>query len=135
MTHQLGRMELKPAKSRVLVGTKRKVTDKFCLSVRGTSIPSVTEKPAKSLGKMFDSTLKNTSALQATSSELGTWLTAVHKSGLPGKFKAWIHQHGILPRLFWLLLVYELPLTTVEGFKRMISHYLAQVVGAAFKPQ
>ncbi|KAK0146618.1 hypothetical protein N1851_014073 [Merluccius polli] len=32
-------------------------------------------------------------------------MTAVDKSGLPGKFKAWIYQHGVLPRILWPLLV------------------------------
>ncbi|XP_062387675.1 uncharacterized protein LOC134076569 [Sardina pilchardus] len=123
------RMEFKPAKSRALVVRKGKVTDRFRFSVGGTPIPSVTEKPVKSLGKMFDSTLKDTAALQATSSELGTWLSAVDKSGLPGKFKAWIYQHGILPRLLWPLLVYEVPLTTVEVFERRISQHLRRWLG------
>ncbi len=46
------------------------------------------------------------------------------KSRLPGKFKALIYQHGIRPRLLWPLLVYDIPLTTVEGFERKISHFL-----------
>ncbi|XP_049897834.1 uncharacterized protein LOC126388657 [Epinephelus moara] len=92
-------------------------------------IPSVGEKPVKSLGKIYDCTLKDTAALQATSEELGTWLTAVDKSGLPGKFKAWIYQHGILPRLLWPLLVYDVPLTTVECFERKVSCFLRKWLG------
>lgn len=34
-------------------------------------------------------------------------MKALHKSGLPGKYKAWGYQHGVLPRLLWPLLVYE----------------------------
>lgn len=48
----------------------------------------------------------------------------VDKSGLPGKFKAWIYQHGILPHLLWTLLIYEVPITIVEGFERKISQFL-----------
>ncbi|KAK0150652.1 hypothetical protein N1851_008245 [Merluccius polli] len=51
------------------------------------------------------------------------------KSGLPGKFKAWIYQHGVLPRILWPLLVYEFPITTVEGFERRISRYLRRWLG------
>lgn len=48
--------------------------------------------------------------------ELEGWLAAGEKSGLPGKFKAWIDQHGILPRTLWPLLVYDFTLSTVgEG--------------------
>ena len=34
----------------------------------------------------------------------------------------WIYQHWILPRPFWPLLFYEVPLTTVEGFKRNVLY-------------
>jgi len=44
--------------------------------------------------------------------------------GLPGKFKASIYQHGILLRIFWPLFVYEVPISTVEGFERRISRFL-----------
>lgn len=64
--------------------------------LRDTKIPSVSEKPVKSLGKLFIGNLKDTAAQQGTSDDLNTWLSAVDKSGLPGKFKAWIYQHGIL---------------------------------------
>lgn len=46
------------------------------------------------------------------------------RSGLPGKYKAWGYQHGILPRLLWPLLVYEVPLTTVEALERKINNFL-----------
>lgn len=38
-------------------------------------------------------------AVQGTSMELKSWLLTVDKSGLPGKFKAWIYQYAILPKL------------------------------------
>ncbi len=94
---------------------------KLSFSLEGVQIPSVS---VKSLGKIFDCTLRDTTALQATSNRLGTWMITVDKSGLPGKFKAWFYQYGILPRLLWPLLVYEVPLSSVEGFERKESHFL-----------
>lgn len=44
-------MSSKPAKSRSLVLNKASVTDKFCFRLGEHLIPSVTEKPAKSLGE------------------------------------------------------------------------------------
>lgn len=111
------RMVFKPAKSRSLVLRKVKVEDKYRFSLAGALIPSVSEKPVKSLGKIFNSTLKDTAAVQSAGKELKRWISAVDKSGLPGKFKAWIYQHGILPRLLWPLLIYEVPITTVESFE------------------
>lgn len=72
----------------------------------GTQMPSVTEKSIRSLGKVFDCTLRDTAALQAISSELEAWLTAVDNTGLLGKFEAWIYQYCFLPQLLWLLLLY-----------------------------
>ncbi len=108
---------------------KGKVTDKFCFSLGGVQIQSITEKPVKSLEKVFSSTLRGTATLQETGRELGTWLVGVDKSGLPGKFKAWIYQHGILSRLLWPLLVYNILLTIVEGIARKICHFLCWWLG------
>ena len=107
-------MDFKHAKSRSLVVRRGKVSNLFCFSIRGVQIASVGEKPVKSLSKIYDCTLKDTAALRVTSEELGTWLTVVDKSGLPGKFKGWIYQFAIWPRLLWPLLGYDVPITTVE---------------------
>ncbi|XP_063050368.1 uncharacterized protein LOC134445223 [Engraulis encrasicolus] len=123
------RMTFKPAKCRSLVLRKGRVEDKFRFHMNGLQIPSLTEKPVKSLGKLFDATLRDTAAIQAMHAELKTWLAAVDRSGLPGKFKAWIYQHGILPRLLWPLLMYQVPVTTVETLERNISQFLRRWLG------
>lgn len=93
------------------------------------TIPSVAEKPVKHLGKVYTSDLKDTTAQQACANDLSTWLTTVDKSGLPGKFKAWIYQHGILPRLLRPVLMYEVPITTMESYDRKVSHFLCRWLG------
>ncbi|XP_056097411.1 uncharacterized protein LOC130076370 [Rhinichthys klamathensis goyatoka] len=123
------RMNFKPAKSRSLVLMKGKVTDKFHFSLGTTKIPSLTEEPVKSLGKVFNCSLRDAASIKATNQDLETWLAAVDKSGLPGKFKAWIYQHGILPRILWPLLVYEVPISTVESFEMRISRFLRRWLG------
>ncbi|KAJ8008617.1 hypothetical protein DPEC_G00106740 [Dallia pectoralis] len=123
------RMSFKPTKSRSLVLKKGKVTNKFCFTRAMTQIPSITEKPVKSLGKVFDCSLKDTAAVRATNLELEGWLAIVDKSGLPGKFKAWIYQHGILPRILWPLLIYDVPISTIEGFERRVSRFLRRWLG------
>lgn len=71
----------------------------------GTPIPTFCEKPIKSLGKFFDSSLRDIVFTKSTSEELGGWLKDVNKSGLPGKLKAWLYHHGILPRILWQLVL------------------------------
>ncbi|XP_035990671.1 uncharacterized protein LOC118562404 [Fundulus heteroclitus] len=123
------RMSFNPSKSRSMVLKKGKVMDKFRFSISGTVIPTITEQPVKSLGKLFDSTLKDSVAIQKASLELGAWLTKVDKSGLPGRFKAWIYQHSILPRILWPLLIYAVPMTAVESLERKISSFLRKWLG------
>ena len=84
----LARMYFKPAKSRSLVLKKGKVTEKVRFTVAGETIPTLSEKPIKSLGKTFNSSLKDTAAKQKTIKDLQEWQTNIDKSGLPARFKA-----------------------------------------------
>ncbi|XP_069114421.1 uncharacterized protein [Argopecten irradians] len=117
------RMRFKPAKSRSLVLKAGKVKEER-FQIGGVDIPTVTEKPVKSLGKWFNGSLNDKNSVVEMKKQAEEWMKAVEKSGLPGKFKAWIYQHGVLPRLLWPLLVYEVPLTSVEAMERMISGHL-----------
>ncbi|XP_069366366.1 uncharacterized protein [Paralichthys olivaceus] len=112
-----------------VVGAARCEIERFRFALGGIRIPSVTEKPVKTLGKIFDSSLKDSAAIKQTKCDLATWLTTIDKSGLPGKFKAWIYQHGVLPRILWPLLVYEVPITMVEALEKSISHFLRRWLG------
>ena len=118
------RMKFKPAKSRLFVTKKGRTTDNFCFSLSGTMIPTLSECPVKSLGKIFSITLKDTNAVRAVVVDLELWLTRMDKSGLPGCFKAWVYQHIVLPRILWLLFVYGSPMTIVEAMERKINSYL-----------
>lgn len=95
----------------------------------GTTIPTVMEKPVKNLSKMFDSTLRDAASIQSTCTELDVWLKLVDRSGLPGKLEAWLYQHGILPRILWPLLIYEMPISTVETLERKVSSHLGKWLG------
>ena len=55
------------------------------------AVPSITNRPVKSLGKVFDSSLGDATTIQLTIKKLETWLTLLDKSGLPRSFKAWIY--------------------------------------------
>ncbi|KAK0134731.1 Retrovirus-related Pol polyprotein from type-2 retrotransposable element R2DM [Merluccius polli] len=102
------------------------------------NIPTISELgevPIKSLGKFFDSSLRDTASIKSTCDELEGWLKDVDKSGLPGKFKAWIYQHGILPRVLWPLLLYEFPITTITDLERRVSCYLRRWLGLPRNPK
>ena len=122
-------MKFKPTKSRSLVLKKGKVENKYRFKVEDQTIPTVTEKTVKSLGKMFVHNLNDIEAVKETRKQVTNWMEAIDRSGLPGKFKAWCYQHGVLPRLLWPLLVYEVPLTAVETMEQTVSKYLRKWLG------
>lgn len=123
------RMRFKPAKSRSLVLQKGKVQERSRFKVGGQVIPTVSEQPVKSLGKWFTADLNDRESVREMTSAAVTWMEAIEKSGLPGKFKAWCYQHGVLPRILWPLLMYEVPATTVESLERKMSQYLRRWLG------
>lgn len=123
------RMSFKPPKSRPLVLKKGKVDDKFSFRLGEELILCVTEKPVRSLRKVYSFSLRDTNSINANKADLGRWLRTVNKFGLPGKFKTWVYQHGILPIILWPLLIYEVPITVVEGFERKVSSYLRRWFG------
>lgn len=89
----------------------------FCFSKSGVPIP------VKSLGKIFDSSLKDTASIKNTCEELEGWLKEVYKPGLRGKSNAWIYQHGIPPRFVEPLLLIKFPISTISDLES-ISRYL-----------
>lgn len=127
------RMRFRPAKSRSLVLKKWKIADKYFFWLEEHQILSVTGKPVKSLEKVFNCSLNDRESIKAASADLEGWLKTVDKSGPPGRFKAWVYQHGILPRILWPLLIYEVPMTVVEGFEQKGEQLLTQMVGTAMQ--
>ena len=123
------RMYFKPAKYWSLVLKKGNVMEKVRFTVAGETILTLSEKPIKNLGKTFNRSLKDTTAKQKTIKDLEEWLTKIDKSGLPGRFKAWLFHHVVLARILWPLLVYDIPITTVESLERAISNRLRRWLG------
>ena len=85
------RMRFKPGKSRSLILQKGKIKSMARFKIAGKFIPTVTEKPVKSLGKWFDSSTKDQAAIKRIGGDLDDFLRKIDKSGLPGKFKAWLY--------------------------------------------
>ncbi|KAK0141013.1 hypothetical protein N1851_022001 [Merluccius polli] len=90
----------------------------------------VKEKLLKSFGKWYRVDLNDKKSVKEILIQAETWMTSLEKSGLPGKYKAWGYQHGVrLPRLLWPLLVYKVPVSTVEGLERKMITYLRRWLG------
>ena len=122
------RMRFKPQKSRSLSITKGKVRDQR-FSIAGEVIPTIKDNPIKCLGKRFDETLGDIENAEAVEKELGRWLKAIDNSDLQGKFKAWCFQFGIIPRLQWPFLLYDLAMTRVIRMERQVNRHLRKWFG------
>ena len=123
------RMSFKPKKSRSLSIVKGKLSNRFRFKVQGEPIPTIQESPIKCLGKWFDASLKDTRNIEAVKNWSKQMLAKIDKTGLPGKFKAWIFQNGMLPRLMWPLQMYETTLSLVENLERTINRSLRRWLG------
>ncbi|XP_058608845.1 uncharacterized protein LOC131525365 [Onychostoma macrolepis] len=73
--------------------------------------------------------LRDHNNVRSTEKQAEGWLKKTDVSGLSGKFKAWLYQHSLLPRLMWLMTVYEVPLTAVEGVELKINSHLRRWLG------
>ncbi|XP_052237947.1 uncharacterized protein LOC127849270 [Dreissena polymorpha] len=123
------RMNFKSKKSRSLVIKRGSVTKRLTLQVQGEDIPSIMDSPIKCLGKWFDSSLSDKANVERIRSQLQEGLKQIDKSALPGKFKAWLFQNALLPRLMWPLMLYEIPTSSVECLERKISKHLRRWLG------
>jgi hypothetical protein len=123
------RMKFKAAKSRSLIIKKGKTTDIFKLSVQDEEIPSIVERPIKCLGKWFDASLHDRDNVKKLKTQVEDGLKNIDRCGLPGKFKAWLYQHALLPRLIWPMMLYDIPSTTVEALERLTSRHIRKWLG------
>ena len=114
------RMSFNATKSRSFVLKKGKLSDdRFKLS--GEYIPTVKDKLVKSLGNHFDHTLNGAVAIQKTRNILERLLNKIDRSGLPGRFKAWIYQPVVLPKILWPLAIYQFNYNNVEPLENRIN--------------
>jgi len=87
------------------------------------------DSPIKCLGKWFDVSLSDKANIGRIRTQLQEGLKQIDRSGLPGKFKAWLFQNGLLPRLMWPRLLYEITTSAVESLERTISRHLRRWLG------
>ena len=125
---QWARMKVKPSKSRSISIVKGKVVGKKFV-INDEVVPTVLEKPVKSLGRWYDASLSDKGQFEELRQEMIQGISSIDKSGLPGKLKLWCLQFGLLPRLMWPLTVYEVPVSKVEKLERMINSFIRKWLG------
>lgn len=117
------RMKIQPSKSRSLSIIKGRLSD-HQFFIGEEPIPTMMEKPVKSLGRWYDATLKDTEQVDQLRRDTFNGLERIDKSLLPGRLKLWCFQFGLLPQLMWPLTIYEVPGLKVEKLVRVISSFI-----------
>ena len=61
--------------------------------------------------------------------ELERSLRELEKCQVPGRYKAWMVQHMIIPRLMWPLSIYRIPETKIKEMQAKITAKLKKWLG------
>ncbi|GFR81669.1 reverse transcriptase [Elysia marginata] len=117
------RMKFKPKKSRSLSIRKGKIEEAVTFTVAEQQISTVSQEPVKSLGRWYDSSMKDTRRGVETVQFASEGLLAINKCGIQGKLKVWCLQFMLIPKLLWPLLVYDICCSTVESIEAKINKY------------
>ncbi|KAK3738959.1 hypothetical protein RRG08_006526 [Elysia crispata] len=83
----------------------------------------------KSLGRWYDSSMKDTKRGLETVELANEGLLAINRCGLQGKLKVWCLQFMLILKLLWPLLVYKICSTTVEAIKAKINKFTRRWLG------
>src|SRR3984885_8136520 len=121
-------MSFKPKKSRSLSISKEK-TYKVTFMVSDQVIPTVIEEPIKSLGRVYDDSLKDKKAIKETSDMASNGLQIIDRSRLVGKFKLWCLQFMLIPKLLWPFLIYDISTCYVEAIEAKINKFTRKWLG------
>jgi len=121
-------LSIKPEKSRSLVIIEGKVSNKTP-SIEGVPITSITEKPVKYLGKLYNKTLNEQEQAKEVLVDLKQSLRKIAKIMIPGRYKAWMLQHMLLPQIMWPLTIYNIPESKVKEMQVLITGYLKRWLG------
>ena len=122
----------KVPKCRALVIIKGEVSSRK-IEINGKVIQPIQEQPVKYVGKWYNASLNEKQQIEAVVQGVKTDLKKVEKCRLPGRYKAWMVQHMLLPRLMWPLSIYNVPMTTVEMIQKLITKALKRWLGLPTK--
>ncbi|CAJ1074008.1 hypothetical protein D4764_02G0002730, partial [Xyrichtys novacula] len=113
-------MEIKPSKSRSISIVKGQLSNER-FHVNNEPIPTVLEKPVKSLGRWYSAELKDSKQLEQLKLDTIHGLKQINSTALPGKLKLWCLQFGLLPRLMWPISIYEVTISHAKRLERLVN--------------
>ncbi|KAK7929282.1 hypothetical protein WMY93_005677 [Mugilogobius chulae] len=121
-------MKIKPSKSRSISIVKGQlVSETFFVSEE--PIPTILEKPIKSLGRWYNATLNDTEQIEQIRQDTIRGLKQINNTALPGKLKLWCFHFGLMPRLLWPLTIYEFTSSHVNRLERLVNAQIRKWLG------
>ena len=126
-------MKAKPSKchSLALEGSSGKLMDP-CLTISGQSIPYAGDKPVKFLGMEIQIPSNQQRSREIVHGRLNDMLQKTDSCPITTRQKLQIYRAAICPRLSWLLMVQEFPLTWVKrNLEAVATSYLKKWSGLA----
>ena len=122
----------KVPKCRALVIIKGQVSSRK-IEINGKAIQPIQEEPVKYVGKWYNASLNERKQIEGIVNGVKMDLKKVEKCRLPGRYKSWMVQHMMMPRLMWPLSIYNVPMTTVEKIQKLITTSLKRWLGLPLK--
>ena len=122
-------MSFKASKSRSLSLRRGKIDEYTVFSVDGNKIPTVSDEPVKSLGRWYCKSLNDVDQGASILRMATVSMESINAAPLQSRFKVWILQFVLVPRLLWPLTVYEIGLQVVEKLERKIARFTRQWLG------
>ena len=117
------RMIFKASKSRSLTLKNGKQIS-FKYKISNEVMPAIHQKPVKSLGRMYEGNLSDRSKGVQIHREVEEGLLKINKTNLPGKYKLWILQFALYPRIEWPLITYEVGLSRVQTMEQRCNVFI-----------
>ena len=122
------RLEVKSGKCRSLVIEQGEISRRT-VSINQKEITSLVEKPVKYLGKEYNITLGDSRQIADTEQKVKAGLRKIGKCKIPGRYKCWILQHMLIPRIMWPLTIYSIPASKVEKMQSSLTKALKKWLG------
>ena len=72
----------------------------------------------------------DTEVTELTKKDLDQFLKRLDESNLTGLQKCWGYQYMVLPKMKWILAIYDIPASTVSRWEQRVNRYLRSWLGA-----
>ena len=99
------------------------------LCINGNKITPLQNMPVKYLGKKYTASLNEKEQIQNVIKMIEDETKKIDQCKLPGRYKSWILQHMLIPRLMWPLRIYNIPLTTIENLQKLLTKFIKKWLG------